>query len=202
MKKPIFIIAAVCAAAAFFGGCQSCNSEPTDNKKGGYEALNDLLALDYSGFKLTVTDTFDAETSLKSEYVVEYSANGATVNYSIERFAEISLGTPVSSAKVTLEGVAVIKDGVVVSVDGDDVNITADAAETGLNFKEEYFENARLTGINFNADVKNSSGFLGADITCTEMKVQAYFPKALDNIKITYKADGGNRVEYVYKFTI
>lgn len=202
MKKPIFIIAAVCAAAAFFGGCQSCNSEPTDNKKGGYEALNDLLALDYSGFKLTVTDTFDAETSLKSVYEIEYSANGATVNYSIERFAEISLGTPVSSAKVTLEGVAVIKDGVVVSVDGDDVNITADAAETGLNFKEEYFENTQFTGISLKADVKNASGFLGTDIACTEMKVQAYFPKSLDNIKITYKTDGGNHVEYVYKFTL
>lgn len=195
MKKSILIIASACAAAAFFGGCQSCNG-----KAANYDALNDMLALNYSGFTLTVTDTFDAETSLKSVYEIEYSANGATVKYSIERFEEISLGTSVSSAKVTLEGVAVIKDGAVVSVDGDDVNISADVVNTGLNFKEEYFENADFTDAYFKADVKNVSGFMGSDVQCADMKVHAVYAGSFSDIKINYSVQGTGTVEIKYVF--
>lgn len=196
MKKHIFMLAAVGVAACCLG---ACTTEPAVNE---YDVLNDMLNKSYSQIVLTVTDTFDENTWLTSEYIMEYSDSGVTVNYSVEKFDKIdaSLDGPLENVKTILTGEVVIENGIVIS-DNDDVNITADIAEIGLNFNGDYFDNAQLEDMSLKADVKNVSAFLGSQLTCTDMKVQATFLMVFYNIKITYTSESGSKVEYNYAFT-
>lgn len=192
MKKTIFAVAAACAAALSLGACTTASDE--------YAPLNAMLDLNYSKIILTVTDTFDDTASLTSEYEMEYSDGGVTVKYSVERFTEVSLDAPAANEKTTLTGTAQIKDGAVTG--GENVNLPATIADTGLTFKGEYFENAELEGTYLKADVKNVSGFMGADIVCSDMKVFATFLDSFYNIRITYTGEKGNAVKCLYEFSL
>lgn len=191
MKKSILMIAAAGVAAC---ALSACGGETT-----GYDQLNSMLAENYSQIALTVTDTFDEDLSLKSEYVFKYSESEIKVEYSVERFADISLDNTSNGLTVTATGTAVIKDGEVKG--GKDAGITADMANLKFNFKEQYFENATLTGVYFKADVKNVGSFLGLALGCTDMKVYAEFLDVFYSIDISYTLDG-NKVECNYVFTV
>ena len=200
MKK-IFMFLAICTAALSFSACQfSCedNSNSGGENAGKYASLNEMLDADYSKITLTVKDTFDSELTLESVYVINYG-NPITVEYSVERLAEISIDNPSNNLKVNYNGTATIVDGVVEG--GEAIGLDASIASTGLCFKEEYFENASLTDMFLQADVKNVAGFFGSNISCTGMKVYAEFFPALKNIEIIYTAQNGNKVEYKYVFT-
>lgn len=198
MKKSIFAIAAVCAVACSFAACGE-NTSNVDAAK--VDALNDMLGASYSQVVITVTETFDQSTSLTSEYTVEYSDGEITVNYSVEQFAEISLDSPSAEIKTTLTGTAVISGNDITG--GENVNLTADIAVIGLTFKAEYFSDADYGDMLFKADVKaeKASAFLGSEITCTDMTVEAVFLQKFYNINITYTAESGSAVEISYKFT-
>ena len=187
MKKLILVLAAVCAALCCLTACNSV----------GYDDLNLKIKLNYSAVTLTVIDKYDANTSLISNYYMEFSEDKVTVNYGIERFTEISLEKPSEFVKPVLQsGTAVIKNGVVVSGALDVSGVLPD----GFEFKKEYFENAELTKSSFFADVKEAAAFLGTEITCTHMKVSASFGKAFNSITVTYTGGSGNNVEYRYAF--
>lgn len=193
MKKSIFAIIAAFAAATCFGACNSsCDSETVNE----YDNLNSMLKHTYSKVDLTVTENFGND-SLTSKFEMLYSGDEITVIYTLERFAEISIDNPATDVKETLNGEMKIKNGEVISG-----GIVADVAiPDGISFKEEYFENAVLTGMTFNADVKNANGFLGTEITCTDMKVEALFPRYFKYIEINFTSAEGNPVEYIYNFT-
>ena len=193
MKKPIIMLAAVCAAACCLSACTN-----------EYDALNAMLDADYSQIVITVTDAFDENTRLQSEYVINFSESETTVNYTVEKFVAIgdSLDALLTDTKTVLTGEAVIQGGVIVSVNGDETDLPALVTKRGLNFKKRYFQNAQLTGVYLEADVKNASGFLGSDLSYTNMKVRATFFNVFENIRITYTSESGNEVEYNYVFTI
>ena len=194
IKKLFPVIAALCIMAAVFSGCNT-------NRNTQYDDLNAMLDVNYSKVVLTVTDTFSEDAVLVSEYTMKYSDDSMTVNYSVERFSEVLLDSA-SSLKTTLVGEAVVADGKVTYVQGDEVNLDALKTSTGFNFKEEYLENIDLTGVYLMADVKNPSGFIGSSLTCTEMKVKATFLKIFYDIKITYRSQSGNQVECLYVFSL
>ena len=197
MKKKWIMFAAVCAFSCCLGlvGCDM------GSNTGEYDALNAMLDADYSQIVLTVTDTFDKNTSLTSEYTVKYSTDTITVTYTVERFNEASLDNPSTDIKTTLTGEAVIEDGAIVSRSGDDIKLPVDIAKPRLTFNKKYFENVNLTGVNLKADVKNADAFLGSQVSCTGMKVSATFLDVFYNINISYTSAGGNKVEYKYVFT-
>ncbi|MDE6586287.1 MAG: hypothetical protein K2K80_06380 [Clostridia bacterium] len=194
IKKLSPVIAALCITAAVFSGCNT-------NHNTQYDELNAMLDVNYSKVVLTVTDTFGADAVLVSEYTIKFSDDGMTVNYSVERFSEVSLDF-VPSLKTTLVGEALVADGKVTYVQGDEVNMDALTTGTGFDFKEEYFDNIDLTGVYLMADVNNPSGFIGSSLTCTEMKVKATFLKIFYDIKITYRSQSGNQVECLYVFSL
>lgn len=196
MRKSILMIAAASVAACCLGACTvSCNDQSEFYK---YEQLNSMLSEKYSQISLTVTDTFDEDTTLKSEYVFKYSESEITVEYSVERLTGLSLDEPSADFKTTHKGTAVIKDGAVTG--GEEVGITADMASLKFNFKESYFENATLTGVYLKADVKSVGSFLGLALDCTDMKVYAEFLEVFYNISLSYK-QGDNKIVYDYVFT-
>lgn len=194
------MIAALCTAACSLAACRSsCRGEDEFYK---YEQLNSILKdtyQHYSQISLTVTDTFGEDISLESKYTIKKSENEITVEYRVERFSILSLDDPATEVKTVYEGTATIKEGMVTG--GEDVGINADIATPHLTFMKQYFENATLTALNLSADVVNPSEFLGADLTCTDMKVYAEFLAVFSSIKINY-TENGNKVQYLYQFTI
>lgn len=194
MKKQIYVLATLLAATCGLAACGSKSSE--------YAALNEMLDVGYSKIEITVTETFEENLSLESKYTIEYSDSQITVGYTVEKFAELSINKPLADIKTTLKGEAVIQGGEIVSVEGDDINLSADIAKTGFAFKKKYFKNAELKSMYLKADVKNVSGFMGTKLTCTNMKVDAFFMDAFDYINIMYTSAGGNAVEYRYNFTL
>ena len=196
------MLAAVCAAACCLSACDNSGNQPSGGSASdGYDTLNAMLSANYSQITLTVTDTFDERTSLKSEYAINYSDSGITVNYTVEQFAEMDLNNPSADIKVTLSGEAKIEDGVVTVVSGDDVNLSASIARVGLVFKKEYFNNAVLSNVLFRADVTNPSAFLGSESACGDMKVESTFGQLFNYIHITYNSAEANKVDVKYIFT-
>ena len=183
---------AICATTAVFVGCST-----DDTSK--YDELNAKLDLKYSQIVLTVTNTYDEESTLTSEYVMEFITGGVKVNYSVEKFAEISLDSPVYE-KTTIVGEAVIAGGNIAYKSGEAVPLDALTTGAGLDFKKEYFANAELTDSYFKADVTNPGGFMGSSLNCSDMKVNATYINAFNAIAITYKAQSGHQVEYLYVF--
>lgn len=196
IKKLVPVVMTLCVSVAVFGGC--------GEKRGAgkeYDELNAKLGLNYSQIVLTVKNSFDEDSVLTSEYTMKFSDGGMTVSYSVERFSEASLDSTVP-AKTKLTGEAVVAGGNVTYTQGEEVSLDAVTAGTGLNFKKEYFENIELTGVYLMADVKNPSGFMGSSLTCTQMKVKATFLEVFYDIQITYRAQNGNFVEYLYVFSL
>lgn len=198
MKKSILIISAVCAAAAFLGGCQSCDSATTNQ----YDELNEMLEAGYSSLKIAVIDNYDGDTFLESVYEIEYTANGANIDYSVERFTQISVTPDGNAIKTKLIGKASVTDGKVTYISGDRVEIPENLTESGINFKQDYFDNVEMTGISFTASVNDLSGFLGVQTSGTDAQVFATFLEVFYEIEITYKAESGNSVEIKYVFDI
>lgn len=197
MKKQLFAVAAIGIAVCCLGACEIPDADTPDV----YDGLNAMLNANYSQIEITVSETFEEATSLTSEYLITYSDVQIKVEYSVEKFVEVSLDNPSTEVKTTLTGEAIIKDGTI-SFNGDNAGITADIAQIGLNFKKKYFENDALTDGSFHADVKNAAGFIGSPLTCSNMKVVAYFGDVFNSINLTYVSVSGNKVEFAYFFTV
>ena len=195
MKKRILLFSAVCAAACALSGCNLFGNNSNDE----YAAINAMLAADYSCIKISITNDFtDEDITLKSEYTVKYSQSEINIQYSVQRFSEISLEKPNEGPVTTYEGTAKIVDGVISG--GEEVGLTASIASLSITFKKDYLENVDMTGMYIQADVKDASGFLGTDISCTDMKVNAEFFTCFENMTISYK-QSGRSVKYEYVFT-
>ncbi len=194
MKKIIFILAAVCAAVCCLGACTKSESDC-------YDSLDKMMKMSYSQIDVSVTDTFDENTSLTSEYNVSYSEKNITVIYVVEKFSALELDSPLPGFKTTIRGEAVIENGVIVSVNGDKVDIPMSVTKPGFTFKKKYFTDAKLTDAYFIADVKEPNRFFDTNIPCSNMKVKATFLEVFHDIRITYTSDSGSEVEYKYMFT-
>ena len=194
MKKSILLISTVCAAACIFSSCKSCDKKKTTV----YEDLNAMLAENYSQISISINNTFTEENiTLESVYTVKYAQSEITVDYSVERFAEFTLENPTTEVKKKYNGTAVIVGGIISG--GEEVGLTADIARLKLDFNESYFENAEYSNTLFSADVIDASGFLGTQLTCTDMHVEAKFSEVFSSIEITYSQDG-HEVKYSYVF--
>lgn len=198
MKKIFAAVTAACTAAFLLAACDGGNGR-TD-----YGKLNSMLGAEYSAVTLTVTDTFGDGTVLTSEYIMTFSEEEINVQYTVEQLAGFGGldGTLPHSPKKTLSGSAVIAGGEVMQTQGDDVGLSADIAGTGFTFKEEYFENVSMTAASFSANVKDPSAFLGKELTCTGMTVQASFGSAFSELTVRYGGMNGGSVQYLYKFTV
>ena len=194
MKKQFWMLMIIGAAACCFGACDFFDA---GGKSDQYEKLNTMLDASYSQIVITVTDTFDEDTALTSEYRMSYSSNSVTVEYSVEQFLEVSLESPASNAKTRLVGQALIQNGNI-SFDGDEVPLTAEIAKPSLIFKKSYFKNAKLTDTSLVADVTSPSKFMG--VTCTDMKLNAAFGEVFSTIEISYTSSIGSQVSYTYMF--
>lgn len=195
MKKQLMSFAVIGISACILGGCTK--KDPVN-----YDLLNEMVNAHYSQIELSVVDTFDEDTSLESTYTIIYGESSVTVNYSVELFAELSVGGNYTDMKEVKTGSAKFKDGMVVSIVGDNIGLTADVAQLNLSFAKSYFTNFLITDNYLSCDVKNVKAFLGKQIACTDMQVTAVFFELFSSIKISYKSSSGSSVEYTYNFTV
>ena len=126
-----------------------------------------------------------------------------TVDYTIERFNQISLENPNTDVKYTTSGQVVLKNGdTSATLDNGNIVITPDVAKADFDFKAEYFKNAELTSLYMKADVKDVNSFMKTTLNCKDMKVYAEFLDAYYLIKVNYADENGTQVEYNYEFTL
>lgn len=196
MKKYLAMLALACTAVVCLAACGG-NDDGID-----YDAFNTMLHADYSQIVLTVTDTFDEDTALQSQYTIEYTESGATVRYTVEKFAEASLDNPSASVKTTYTGRVVVEGGKITSTTGDDIGLSPNIAETGLVFKKGYFSKFWVIENSVIADVKFAAAFMGTALSCTDMKLEATFDEVFSYIRITYTSAIGSSVVYRYDFTV
>lgn len=201
MKKSYFILSA--CALSLAGMCAFAGCGP-GNGNDNYAKLNSMLQCGYSQITLTVTDSFGVGAQLDSAYTFSYFGDLVKVEYSVERFAQIdsSLTAAPEELKTTLKGDAIVMNGELLGVHGDDVGITEEIVRIGLNFKADYFVDAEFTETHFAADVSDPSSFIGSDITCTGMKAEAVFMETFTSITINYTSEMGGNVQIKYEFTL
>lgn len=202
MRKFIITAFAACSACVVAAGLSGCKSCGDDESVSAYDKIQNILAKNYSQIVLTVTDTFDEETSLASTYTLNYGENDVTVEYSVEQFTSLSLDAANPQFKTVKTGSVVIKDGVVVKQSGDSTVFSYDLVSAGgLNFKEEYFSSVIINDVSFKADIINPSGFFGTTVACSNAKINSIYADFMAEMVVTYTSASGHSVEYEYKFT-
>ena len=172
--------------------------KPDPEKPDPYETLNKMMQAEYKKIEVSVTDTFGEGVTLSSSYTVSFADDAVTVEYQVERFAEISLDTLPEDPVETLTGKVTVKDGQVTLVEGEDIGLTVSGKL--FDFKETYFGNTELTDTSLKADVKDSKSFMGVE-NCTDMKVEAAFAASFTKITVAYVAAAGDSVKIDYAFT-
>lgn len=189
MKKTIIFTLAALAAATCLSACGNSRGA----QKTEYDLLNARLNANYSELNVKIENG-----QLVSEYKYSYSNDEVKVNYSVQRFAAISLENPSNESITTFTGEGSYKNGAIVS---NDDNLPATLAEKEFSFSEAYFENVEIKSLYFKADVKDANAFMGFEIECENMKVYATFKgDVMYEVKISYDAKNGNSVVYTYSF--
>ena len=196
MKKRVVIAIIISVALAL----ALCACEVTINvSQADYDKLTSMLDSAYSGWTLTVSTT-KGDVTLENKFVVTKETEQTKIDYTVEKLNELSMDSD-SEFKTRYVGTATIVDGKITSINGDEVSVELEKLDkVGLTFKTDYFQNAKMTANAISADVKDPSGFLGVDVTCSDMKLVASFGEKFDYIRISYKTEDGSTVVYNYDF--
>lgn len=196
MKKSICILIVVLCLLMVL--C-ACNILPTADKN--INALNDKLAANYTGWTIKVT-TIKSDVTLTNQFVVTKRDADFKVEYTLEELTEISIDKPTADFKTVISGTAIVKNGQVVSIDGDDVVLPVENLDTiGLKFSNSCLSDVALTSTALVANVSSPKDFIGKDIETTDMKVSAVFTdSAFEYISISYTAQDGASVTIRYTF--
>ena len=176
------------------------NTEPpVDTNAVLVDKINALIANKPANVALKITTTTGG-LSLNAEYTVADTA----VTYKVEKYNTLpDLYGDYDVNKSTLEGSAVIADGVVTEIDGETVEIPEFDTLTG----KFTFALSNLTNIQdsfgvFSADVKTPATFLGiAETDATNVKVSVtYTNTAIAAMTVTYKTPASSSVTLAYTF--
>ena len=194
MKKIFTIVLFTVIAVLTFCGCEKGNTNKVD-----YDMLTQKLSVDYSGWTLTVTTKKD-DVTLTDKFTVKNDSVQTEIEYTIETLGELSFDND-SEFITRKSGNAVIKDGKVQTINGDEVSLDIEKlTNIGLTFKAEYFSNAVFSDTSFSATVIKPSDFMGEQLSCTNMAVSSTFEAKFSQINITYTSDNGAKIVCNYSF--
>lgn len=162
-----------------------------------YELLTDLGAKSYRTVKLKVVTTTEI-----AELSASYVLTNKTVTYSIEQLNTLTFDGDMSpDYKTILTGSAEIENGKVVSLDGENAKLPYYSELKGeFIFDEQNFENVCDAEGYFTAEVISASGFYGADVNVSDLKVEVeYSDTALIKLTLRFNTDNSSVVT-VYEF--
>ena len=198
--KRIICILLIAISILSFASCGGASSD-----KNTCETLNKIFTKDNSLVNIEVK-TVTNEKSLASMYTVVKETNGEKITYSIEKlstFEEVNGEYIVpESYKTTIKGEVLLSNGAVVSQSGDIADLDFTKTEIPkFKFNEGYFSNVQDNAGKFTADVTNPSGFLGAEISCSNMSVTvSYSENKISEIILNYSTDKSTQTTLKYFF--
>lgn len=201
MKRTVSIICLLTLICLSF---VSCNTGASDDV---YSKLNKLMDSSvYNYLEVTVTTTIDAQTELNSTYTYTKSDGGLKIEYSVENLGQFEQvgGAWVAPDEMitTAVGNVTVKDGAIVSSEGDDAPFDMkDAALPHFDFKEVYFKSPVSEDGHFTASVLSPGAFMGTYSPCSAMTVDVlYHEFTITDILLTYVSPEGNVVEAKYEY--
>jgi hypothetical protein len=192
-----------CLLLVSFVGCKDKEKE-TDNTI-NYAKYSAMISKDFDSFTLKVTTKLDDDT-LNGQYTVETVTAGKKITYSYQKINEIieENGEYVfpEEYKSTLNGELLINGNVILSQNGEDLNLPFDKISSiGLEFEADFFENVTQTDKSFSATVVNPSGYVGRTLSCTQMTTTLRFIEdTLIKLEISYLSEHGASVYIEYSF--
>lgn len=167
---------------------------------GSFTDLNDMAKQNYSVVERTVKTTSNGET-LTSRFTVR-SGDTVEIDYSVEQINEIDINNMPNEYKTVKTGIVKLDGTRVIEQTGDDVNVDFVAlTKLNLNFVEEYFSQVKWDNGKMTANVTNVEGFLGVNVYCAWMKVEAEYSNTLNNVTVKYLTANGAEVQLAYAFT-
>lgn len=191
MKKIIILLTVMLALTLLLGACFEQDT---------FAQLNSLLKEDYSKVELTVATTVGNET-LTSTVVTTKDGKKTVVDYNLSQFATFEQSIP-ESYIVSTVGSVVVQDGKIIQQNGQAADITVEQVTAQFHFDASYFIAAQWNGDVFSANVGNVKGFFGdANFNGTAAKVTATVSDGLKDLKVTYVAADGTKVQLSYVFT-
>lgn len=208
MKKVIFTILLVAILAL---SLIACDTKADGSGSGVYAELNEMVAMDYPIVKLQVETTSNGIT-LVNKYSATTSSANTTIRYTVQSLNNITVNEDESyniPDKMIEEktGSAIVENGKLTVLDGDDVNISVEALDdVKIKFDKDYFtsiETAEQDGINtFSAIVSDIKGFTGNNsFDGKDMTIQVSYTTALKAITINYTMNSGATVKVIYSFS-
>lgn len=199
MKKLIcamlMLALVVCVSA-----CSDTDVELSDGASLVCDLLEELIDREYVSVNVTVvTDTEFAQLSAR------YYINENSVTYSIEQLNLLpsldGAGEPSPDAKTLTEGVAIIENGEIVELNGEDVTLPEGSELTGkFNFDADNLQNIVAENGVLTADVISPSQFYGAEVDMKDVKVAVkYSDSAVEEITVSYSTEKA-AVRATYEF--
>ncbi len=182
MKKTLIILLCIC----LLSGLAACQPEPAENTAD----LNALLAQNYA--KLTIElKTAQEPGNLVNTYALFEVPEGVQVDYSCQRFAQLSLSDTGKEPIETRKGTAVYKDGRQISQSGDPVSFRLPTSlKPNLDLSTANMDNLQQEEGLLKADIKDLGLLLGQNLEGSQGKITvSYTDNALTSIHITYTAD-------------
>ena len=190
MKKAIATLLASAMLMLLLTACVALTPAEPPEQTSNVERIAELAAKSYSSITLDVTTVTDG-VRLSASYTLTQDR----VSYSIEKLntfptdgnaAELS-----PSYKTTLTGEAVIENGVLKTLDGEAVDLPSyDELRGGFHFDESNFKNVVDSATSFQADVISPSGFFGASVNVSNLKVSvSYSESAITQIDLSYQTE-------------
>ena len=204
MKKIITSIILLLVIALSFTSCELIEEKFGDPL---YKQLNTLANSEHDDYTVSVTITDKNTNTLNESYVVTTAENGnTTIYYTVERLNKFIVNgnniTPPISYKQVLTGNAVVNNGNLFGLEGDDIDV--DFTEFKLptfNFSKDSLGNVVAEDNTLTADVISQSDFLGFTLTEGEAMLEVEFDDtAIHSITLTFKTAAENDVILVYTF--
>lgn len=199
------IVSIICLLTLICLSFASCNGGTTDDNV--YGKLNKLMDSGvYNYLQITVTTELDELTELESVYVYTETGSGLKIEYSVEKLEQFEQvdGVWVSPDNMisTTVGSVVVKDGALVSSEGDEAPFDLkDATLPHFDFKESYFKGAVNEDGHFAASVVSPGAFMGTYNPCSAMTVDVlYHQFTITDVQLSYVSSEGNQVTAKYEY--
>ena len=190
MKQFSKLILLCLLALTLLCSCDSATQSTTTKTDPFFEQLQVRADAEYQALTLKIV-TKKAGQTLESVFdVTEMDGNSASITYTIQQFGTFSPTNPLPENFIeTKVGQATLQDGVITSLDGEELSLSFSAFTTNrISFKSEYFENVEKTANGMTADIANPDGFLsGAGLVGENAKLTViYGPSILQSMVTVY----------------
>lgn len=190
MKKTLVLIVLV---ISIFSLCACAGG-------GSFTDIDNMAKQNYTVVERTIKTTASGET-LTSHFTVR-GTDEVKIDYSVEQINKIDISNMPNDYKTTKTGSVKLNGTQITEQTGDEIDVNFVAmAKLNLNFVKEYFTQVRWSKNKMTANVSNIEGFLGANVQCSWMKVEADYSSVLKEVTVEYLTVNGAEVQITYAFT-